>query len=97
MSGMNTIKIGKMMIIIKKFKIKKSRLYRKSYGNDYRNMFIYLLKKHTDLKLKEIGKLFQIRYTTVSMKTKRFVDKCKDNRDLRIKKNKIEKIIEQNV
>jgi len=33
----------------------------------------------------------------VSMKTKRFVDKCKDNRDLRIKKNKIEKIIEQNV
>jgi len=84
-------------IMIKKFKIKKSRLYRKSYGNDYRNMFIYLLKKHTDLKLKEIGKLFQIRYTTVSMKTKRFVDKCKDNRDLRIKKNKIEKIIEQNV
>src|SRR6056297_1108989 len=52
-------------IMIKKFKIKKSRLYSKSYGNDYRNMFIYLLKKYTDLKLKEIGLMFDIKYKSV--------------------------------
>jgi chromosomal replication initiation ATPase DnaA len=60
-------------------------------------MFIYLLKKYTGLKLKEIGELFNIRYTSVSMKTKRFKEKCKKNKELNKKKNLIEGIIKKNV
>jgi len=76
-------------IMIKKFKIKKSRLYSKSYGNDYRNMFIYLLKKYTDLKLKEIGLMFDIKYKSVSKQAKRFEKKINKNIKL---KNKYENI-----
>ena len=84
-------------LMIKTFDIKKEKLYKKSYGNDYRNMFIYLLKKYTGMKLIEIGELFNIRYTSVSMKTKRFKEKCKRNKSLNKKKNKIEGIIKKNV
>jgi len=76
-------------IMMKNFKIKKSRLYSKSYGNDYRNMFIYLLKKYTDLKLKEIGLMFDIKYKSVSKQAKRFEKKINKNIKL---KNKYENI-----
>ncbi|TYB30312.1 MAG: chromosomal replication initiator DnaA, partial [Candidatus Mcinerneyibacterium aminivorans] len=84
-------------LMIKTFDIKKEKLYKKSYGNDYRNMFIYLLKKYTGMKLIEIGELFNIRYTSVSMKTKRFKEKSKSDKGLNKKKSKIEDVIKNNV
>ncbi|HMA68512.1 MAG TPA: transposase [Candidatus Mcinerneyibacterium sp.] len=83
-------------IMVDSFDIDKEILYKKSYSNDYKNLFIYLLKKYTDMKLADIGNLFKIKYSTVSVKTRRFEKKCKVNRGLKKKLKTVEnKIIKK--
>ena len=35
-------------------------------GNIYRKMFMYMLRKHTDLSLREIGEMLGMKYRAVS-------------------------------
>ena len=64
------------------FNIKKSEIFKKKRGNIYRQLTLYLIKRYTDLPLREIGKLFNMDYTSVSMMAKRFEKKT--NTDKRI-------------
>ena len=44
----------------------KEQLYLKNRGNILRLLFIYGLKQYTGMTLREIGSVFDIKYTTVS-------------------------------
>ena len=52
--------------------IDESIIFKKSKGNIYRKLALYLLKKYTPLSLKEIGELFSMDYSAVSQAVKRF-------------------------
>ena len=43
-------------------------------GNVYRKMFIYTLRKHTDLSLREIGEMLGMKYRAVSELERYFID-----------------------
>jgi len=54
------------------FNVEESIIFKKSKGNIYRKLTLYLLKKYTPLSLKEIGELFNMDYSAVSQTAKRF-------------------------
>jgi len=54
------------------FAIKKKEILGKKRGNIYRQLTLYFLRKFTDLSLNEIGELFYMDYTIISMAVKRF-------------------------
>ena len=58
--------------IVKRFKIGKEEVLRKSRGNIYRQMAMYLMKRYTMLSLKDIGGIFKIDYAGVSQSCRRF-------------------------
>ncbi len=58
--------------IVKRFKIGKGEVLRKSRGNIYRQMAMYLMKRYTMLSLKDIGEIFKIDYAGVSQSCRRF-------------------------
>jgi putative transposase len=62
------------------FNIKKDELFKKQRGNIHRQLALYLIKKHTAMPLKEIGELFNMDYTTVSVSAKRFEEKMKKDK-----------------
>jgi putative transposase len=61
------------------FQIERKEILRKRRGNSFRQLTLFLLKHYTDLTIREIGKIFGIDYTAVSMAVKRFEERlCKD-------------------
>lgn len=58
--------------IVKRFKIGNGEVLRKSRGNIYRQMAMYLMKRYTMLSLKDIGEIFKIDYAGVSQSCRRF-------------------------
>ena len=55
-------------------------IFKKSKGNIYRKLALYLLKKYTPLSLKEIGELFSMDYSAVSQAVKRFEKEIRKDR-----------------
>jgi len=78
------------------FNINKSEIFKKKRGNIYRQLTLYLIKRYTDLPLREIGELFNMDYTSVSMMVKRFEKKINTNKEmLEMFKKVVEKIEEE--
>ncbi len=79
-------------VLLGTFKISEAELYSKKKGNIYRKLFLYALKKYSDLNLREIGKIFEMDYSAVSQMVKRFVLESKENDRI---KSMIEKLKEK--
>ncbi|MGH7909073.1 MAG: helix-turn-helix domain-containing protein, partial [Thermodesulfobacteriota bacterium] len=72
--------------IVKRFKIGKEEVLRKSRINTFRQMAMYLMKRHTMLSLKDIGGIFKIDYAGVSQSCRRFENLIeRDKRVLKMK------------
>lgn len=73
------------------FAIKMKEIHSKKRGNIHRQLALYLIKKHTNLSLKKIGRMFDMDYTAISMAVKRFETKItSDTRTLKLKNTVIE-------
>jgi len=72
-------------IIIELFKIKKSQLVEKTRGNFFRKLYLFGLKKYTDLSLKTIGELAGMDYGAVSELIGRFEKECETEKEIRNK------------
>ncbi len=59
-------------IILKTLQVKEKDLFSKRRGNIYRKIYLYGLKKYTDLSLREIGEIMEMDYAAVSQMVKRF-------------------------
>ena len=59
-------------------------------GNINRKLSMYLIKKHTELKLQEIGRIYDLDYSAVSQSCKRFEREIKEDRKLVRKVKQIE-------
>jgi DNA-binding MarR family transcriptional regulator len=70
-------------IIKRTFKIDKEILFKKKKGNIYRNLYMYGLKRFSQMKLKEIRELFGINYSTVTMNTNSLINKSKKDSNVR--------------
>jgi len=64
------------------FSINKSEIFKKKRGNIYKQLTLYLIKRYTDLSLREIGELFNMDYTSVSMMAKRFEKKVDADKEV---------------
>lgn len=71
-------------IISRKFKVKEEKLLLKKRGNIYRKLFLYALKKYSDLRLREIGALFEMDYVAVSQMVRRFILEAQENRETKL-------------
>jgi putative transposase len=52
----------------------------KKRGNEYRKISMYLIKKHTDLRLSEIGRIYGMDYAAVAQSCKRFREELKKDK-----------------
>ena len=68
--------------IEKKYKISKECITEKRKGNIFRKLSLYLIKKHTDLRLEQIGKIYNMDYTAVSQSCSRFQREISGNKRL---------------
>ena len=59
-------------VIMEEFKIDEIKIFRKNRGNPYRKLFVYGLKKYSDMSLKRIGLLMKMDYAAVSEMARRF-------------------------
>jgi REP element-mobilizing transposase RayT len=59
-------------IIVKTFKVEEKDLFTKKRGNIYRKIYLYGLKKYSDLSLREIGEMMEMDYAAVSQMVNRF-------------------------
>jgi len=80
------------------FEIKRNKIFSKQKNNIYRQLALYLIKKHSTLSLKEVGDLFGMDYAAVSQATRRFENKIKiDKRVLNMKEVAMEALGKGNV
>jgi len=77
--------------ISKELKVERSEIFRKRRGNTYRQLALYLAKKHTRMSLREIGKLFDMDYSAVSQAVKRFEHGTNRNKSVVTMKDLLEK------
>jgi chromosomal replication initiation ATPase DnaA len=63
------------------FSVTREEIFRKKRGNFFRDMTLFLLKKFTSMRLKEIGELFDMDYAAVSQACKRYQEKTKKQED----------------
>ena len=68
--------------IERNYKISKKDIIEKKKGNIYRKLSMYLVKKHTDLKLGQIGDIYNMDYTAVSQSCSRFEREMSGNKRL---------------
>jgi putative transposase len=68
--------------IERKYKISKEDITAKKKGNIFRKLSMYLIKKHTDLRLEQIGKIYNLDYTAVSQSSSRFQREISRNKRL---------------
>jgi putative transposase len=69
-----------MSAIERKYQIDKEAILQKKKGNVYRKLSMYLIKKHTDLKLERIGDIYSMDYTAVSQSCSRFQREISGNK-----------------
>lgn len=80
-------------IILKIFQIKKEDLLLKTKNNKYRKLFLYGLKKYTQLSLRGIGDLCGMDYVAVFQMVKRFISDSVRHPELKIMLEKFEREI----
>ncbi|NOZ84407.1 MAG: chromosomal replication initiator DnaA [Epsilonproteobacteria bacterium] len=68
--------------VLDEFNITTDELFKSKRGNVYRQLALYLIKKYTASPLKEIGKLFNMDYTSVSVTAKRFREKMDNDKKI---------------
>ena len=68
-------------------------MFLKKKNNDYRKLFLYGLRKYTQLSLKEIGELCEMDYVAVFQMVKRFVLDSVSNSELKKMLEKFEREI----
>jgi len=66
---------------------------KKGKVNVYRKLSMYLIKKHTDLRLREIARINGMDYAAVSQSCKRFGEELKKDKKVRRIIEEIEKVI----
>ena len=69
-------------IIIEEFNLNGKELYEKKKRNLYRRLFMYGLKRYTDLRLKEIAEIMDMDYASVSELVRRFLKKSGEDKDI---------------
>jgi putative transposase len=82
-----------MSAIERKYQIGKEAILHKKKGNVYRKLSMYLIKKHTDLKLERIGDIYSMDYTAVSQSCSRFQREILGNKRLNEMLNEIEGVL----
>jgi len=80
----NTVTPDRILKTIeRKYEIRKKEIIEKKKGNLYRKLSMYLMKKHTDLRLKQIGGIYKMDYTAISQSCNRFERELSGNRKLK--------------
>ncbi len=82
-------------VISECFNIKEDEIFKNQKGNIYRQASIYLIKKYTAMPIREIGGVFGLDYTTISVTAKRFEKKLKKDKGISEMVERIEKEIEK--
>lgn len=81
--GIDTIGSDEIIKAIeKKYKISKEDITEKKKGNIFRKLSMYLIKKQTDLRLEQIGEIYNMDYTAVSQSCSRFQREISGNKRL---------------
>jgi REP element-mobilizing transposase RayT len=80
-------------IILNSFHVKEEELFSKKKNNDYRKLFLYGMRKYTQLSLKEIGELCEMDYVAVFQMIKRFVSDSMSNSRLKKKLERFDREI----
>jgi len=78
-------------IMITAFHIGEEDIWSRKKGNVYRKMFIYMLRKHTDLGLREIGEMLGMKYRAVSELERYFTDELTKEKPMQKMVVKVEK------
>jgi len=78
-------------LVEKEFKVNRDEIFINKSKNVPRKVLIYLLKKYSRLKLREIGTIFSVSYSAISMSNKRFEEMLKNDKSLSEKISKIVK------
>jgi putative transposase len=78
-------------IISRRFNIKKELLVKRKKGNVYKKLFLYGLKKYSDLRLREIGEIVDMDYVAVSQMVRRFVVESVDNNEIKLMIDRFER------
>ncbi len=82
-------------IIMESFQVKKEELLLKKKNNKYRKLFLFGLRKYTQLSLRGIGDLCGMDYVAVSQMIKRFISDSVSNIELKMMLDKFEREIEK--
>ena len=80
-------------LIQNRYGVTRNDIVDRKRGNVYRKISMYLIKKHTDLRLSEIGRIYGMDYAGVSQSCKRFGEEVKKDKKIRRIIEEIEKVI----
>lgn len=78
-------------IVLRTFHVEEKELLIKKRGNIYRKIYLYGLKKYTNLSLNKIGDLSGMDYSAVSQMIKRFIVATEKNYELKVMLEKFER------
>lgn len=78
-------------IILKAFLIKEEELLIKKRNNCYRKLYLYGLKRYTDLSIKNIADLCEVDYAAASQMIKRFILDSEKNYELKLMVKKLDR------
>jgi putative transposase len=78
-------------VMMTTFHIGDDEIRNRKKGNVYRKMFIYMLRKHTALSLREIGEMLEMKYRAVSELERYFADELTKNQQIHKMVARIEK------
>ena len=67
----------------KRYGVSRNDIVDKKRGNVYRKISMYLIKRHTDLRLSEIGRIYGMDYAALSQSCKRFGEELKKDKKIR--------------
>jgi len=70
-------------LIQNRYGVTRNDIVDRKRGNVYRKISMYLIKKHTDLRLSEIGRIYGMDYAGVSQSCKRFGEEIKRDKKIR--------------
>ena len=86
-----------MEIIMREFRIGEDQLKSKKRGNLYRKFFVYMLRKHTGMSLRDIGELMEMDYGAVSELARYFGKEIEKNKEIKKMVERVNKAIQHRV
>ena len=78
-------------VMVTTFHIDEDTISSRKKGNVYRKMFIYMLRKHTDLTLKQIGGMLGMKYRSVAELERYFIDELTKKKEMQKMAVRVEK------